>query len=139
MRLKRVESDWEGMINKSITRNIRSVGLRRTLGLGKIEGRPFSEVRKLVILWEEIKDEEEIEANCYAINKRDTFVNSNELEFLRHENEELKKSLSEGQYTKTGNADALSRLRCDADVNIKVLSSMVYTLPILTKEEFISE
>ena len=76
------------------------MGLRRTLGLGKVEGRTFSDVRKLVIRWEEIKDEEEIEANCYAINKRDTFVNSNELEFLRHENEELKKSLSEGQYMK---------------------------------------
>ena len=37
------------------------------------------------------------------------------------------------------NADALSRLRCDAKVNIKVLSSMVDTLPILTKEEVISE
>ena len=36
MRLKRVESDWEGMINESITRNIRSVVLRRTLGLGKV-------------------------------------------------------------------------------------------------------
>ena len=90
MRLKRVESDWEGTINESITRNIRSVGLRRTLGLGNVEGRTFSDVRKLVIRWEEIKDKEEIEADCYAINKRDTFVNSNELEFLRYENEELK-------------------------------------------------
>ena len=86
MRLKRLESDWEGTINESITRNIRSVGLRRMLGLGKVEGRTFSQVRKLVIRWEEIKDEEEIEADCYAINKRDTFVNSNELELLRHEN-----------------------------------------------------
>ena len=30
MRLKRVESDWEGTVNESITRNIRSVGLRRS-------------------------------------------------------------------------------------------------------------
>ena len=37
------------------------------------------------------------------------------------------------------NQEALSILRYDADVNIKVLSSMVDTLPILTKEEVISE
>ena len=37
------------------------------------------------------------------------------------------------------NSDSLSRLRCDAKVNIKVISSMVDTLPILTKEEVISE
>ena len=37
------------------------------------------------------------------------------------------------------NAYELSRLRCDAKVNIKLLSSMLDTLPILTKEEVISE
>ena len=52
----------------------RSVGLKKRLSLGNIEGRTFSEDRELVKRWEEIKYKEEVGAHCYAINKRDMWT-----------------------------------------------------------------